>query len=190
PFHSPQTPTDKDDSEDDDVAILVQRSTRNKVLPTSREGWKIHHLDVKKAFLQGELKEGVYVIQPEGFEKPGEERKVYKLAKSLYGLRQAPRVWNIKLDNTLKGMGFQQCMQEKAIYKAVTNGEFIIVAVYVKDLFVTRTSLDCINKFKKRMSSQFKMSDIELTYYLGIEVSQGKDCVKIKKERYARKILK
>ncbi|GJW57989.1 ribonuclease H-like domain-containing protein [Tanacetum coccineum] len=59
-----------------------------------------------------------------------------------------------------------------------------------EDLFITGTSLDCINEFKKRMSSQFKMSDIELTYYLGIEVSQGKDCVKIKKERYARKILK
>nr|GEV65493.1 hypothetical protein [Tanacetum cinerariifolium] len=59
------------------------------------------------------------------------------------------------------------------------------------DLFVTGTSLDCINEFKKRMSSQSEMSDLgELTYYLGIEVSQGKDCVMIKKERYARKILK
>ncbi|GJZ99004.1 zinc finger, CCHC-type containing protein [Tanacetum coccineum] len=123
------------------------------------KGWKIHHLDVKMAFLHGKLKEEVYVVQPEGFEKPGEEKKVYKLAKSLYGLRQAPRAWNIKLDNTLKEMGFQQCMQEKA--------------------------------FKKRMASQFEMSDLgELTYYLGIEVSQGKDCVEIKQERYARKILK
>ncbi|GJR48107.1 uncharacterized mitochondrial protein-like protein [Tanacetum coccineum] len=149
------------------------------------------HLDVKTAFMRGKLKEEVYVIQPEGFEKPGEEKKVYKLAKSLYGLRQAPRAWNIKLDNTLKEMGFQQCMQEKVVYKAVTNGEFIIVAVYVDDLFVTVTSLDCINEFRRRMTSQFEMSDLgELTYYLGIKVSQGKDCVEIKKERYARKILK
>lgn len=88
-------------------------------------------------------------------------------------------------------MGFQQCMQEKSVYKAVTKGESIIVAVYVDDLFVTGTSLDCINEFKKRMASQFEMSDLgELTYYLGIEVSQEKDCIKIKQERYALKILK
>ncbi|GJW40385.1 uncharacterized mitochondrial protein-like protein [Tanacetum coccineum] len=88
-------------------------------------------------------------------------------------------------------MGFQQCMQEKAVYKAVTNEEFIIVAVYGDDIFVTGISLDLINEFKRRMASQFEMSDLgELTYYLGIEVSQGKDCVEIKQERYARKILK
>ncbi|GKC99066.1 uncharacterized mitochondrial protein-like protein, partial [Tanacetum coccineum] len=103
----------------------------------------------------------------------------------------APRAWNIKLGNTLKETGFQQCMQEKAVYKEVTNGEFIFVVVYVDDLFVTGISLDCINEFKRRMTSQFEMSDLgELTYYLGIEVSKGKDCVEIKQERYARKILK
>ncbi|GJR49161.1 ribonuclease H-like domain, reverse transcriptase, RNA-dependent DNA polymerase, partial [Tanacetum coccineum] len=137
------------------------------------------------------IPEEVYVVQPKGFEKSGEEKKVYKLVKSLYGLRKAPKAWNIKLDNTLKEIGFQQCMQEKAVYKAVTNEEFIVVAVYVDDLFVTRTSLDCINEFKKRMASQFEMSDLgELTYYLGIEVLQGNDCVEIKQERYAMKILK
>ena len=61
-------------------------------------GWKIHHLDVKTAFLHGELKEEVYVSQPEGFEIKGKEEKVYKLNKALYGLRQAPRAWNIKLN--------------------------------------------------------------------------------------------
>ncbi|GJT10049.1 uncharacterized mitochondrial protein-like protein [Tanacetum coccineum] len=88
-------------------------------------------------------------------------------------------------------MGFQHCMQEKVVYKAVTNGEFIVVVVYVDDLFVTGKSLDCINEFKKRMASQFEMSDLgALTYYLGIEVSQEKDCVKIKQERHVRTILK
>ncbi|GJY64333.1 putative pol polyprotein [Tanacetum coccineum] len=144
----------------DEVFAPVARleTIRLLIALTTRKGWKIHHLDVKTGFLHGELKEEVYVVQPEGFEKPGEEEKVYKLAKSLYGLRQAPRAWNTKLDNTLKEIG---------------------------------TSLDCINKFKKRMTSQFEMSNLgELTYYLGIEVSQGKYCVEIKQERYARKILK
>nr|GEW05225.1 ribonuclease H-like domain, reverse transcriptase, RNA-dependent DNA polymerase [Tanacetum cinerariifolium] len=215
PFHVTSPKGDEDEYESDVTPISIRRSTRNKVLPTriyfdevftpvacletirllialaAGKGWKIHHLDVKTTFLHGELKEEVYVTQHKGFEKPGEEKKVYKLAKSLYGLRQAPMVWNIKLDNTLKEMAFKQCMQENVIYKAVTNGEFIIVAVYVDDLFVNGTSLDCINEFKRRMASHFEMSDLgELIYYLGIEVSQGKDCVEIKKERYARKILK
>ncbi|GKC13618.1 uncharacterized mitochondrial protein-like protein [Tanacetum coccineum] len=88
-------------------------------------------------------------------------------------------------------MGFLQCVHEKAVYRKVSNGEFIIIAVYGDDIFVTGISLDLINEFKRRMTSQFEMSDLgELTYYLGIEVPQGKDCVEIKQERYAMKILK
>ncbi|GKE34574.1 uncharacterized mitochondrial protein-like protein [Tanacetum coccineum] len=92
---------------------------------------------------------------------------------------------------TLKEMGFLQCVHEKAMYRKVPNGEFIIVAVNVDNLFVTGTSLDLINEFKKIMLSQFEISDLsELAYYLGIEVSQEKDYVEIKQERYAMKILK
>ena len=64
-------------------------------------GWEIHHLDVKTAFLHGELKEEVYVTQPEGFIVDGQEHKVYKLKKALYGLRQAPRAWNDKLNKIM-----------------------------------------------------------------------------------------
>ncbi|KAJ9567735.1 hypothetical protein OSB04_003701 [Centaurea solstitialis] len=88
-------------------------------------------------------------------------------------------------------MGFQRCLQEKAVYRKAFDKEFIIVAVYVDDLFVTGTYLELINQFKRRMASQFEMWDLgELTYYLGIEVSQEKGCVKIKQESYAMKILK
>ncbi|KAG7547780.1 Reverse transcriptase RNA-dependent DNA polymerase [Arabidopsis suecica] len=69
-------------------------------------GWEIHHLDVKTAFLHGELKETVYVLQPEGFEKDGNKTKVYKLNKALYGLRQAPRAWNNKLNLILLELQF------------------------------------------------------------------------------------
>nr|GEW44243.1 hypothetical protein [Tanacetum cinerariifolium]GEW57651.1 hypothetical protein [Tanacetum cinerariifolium] len=95
-----------------------------------------------------------------------------------------------KLNSTLKKMGFLQYVHEKAVYRKVPNGEFIIVTIYGDDLFVTRATF-LINEFKRRMASQFKMSNLgELTYDLGIEVSQGKDCVEIKQERYAMKILK
>ncbi|GJY42693.1 zinc finger, CCHC-type containing protein [Tanacetum coccineum] len=79
-------------------------------------GWQVHHLDVKSAFLHGDLKEEVYVTQPEGFIQQGNSGKVYKLIKALYGLRQAPRAWNMKLDQTLKLLDFKKCNLEQAVY--------------------------------------------------------------------------
>jgi hypothetical protein len=82
-------------------------SVRVLLALAAQEGWKVHHMDVKSAFLNGDLKEEVYVRQPPGFTVAREESKVYRLRKALYGLRQAPRAWNAKLDATLKQMGFQ-----------------------------------------------------------------------------------
>jgi hypothetical protein len=68
----------------------------------ANRGWQVHHLDVKTAFLNGELEENVYIAQPEGYVEQGKEKMVLKLSKALYGLKQAPRAWNTKLDKTLK----------------------------------------------------------------------------------------
>jgi hypothetical protein len=65
-------------------------------------------MDVKSAFLNGDLQKEVYVAQPPGFVQEGQESKVLRLRKALYGLRQAPRAWNTKLDNTLLSLGFQR----------------------------------------------------------------------------------
>ncbi|GKC01926.1 uncharacterized mitochondrial protein-like protein [Tanacetum coccineum] len=144
--------SEEDHSRSDGTPIPIASLETILIALAAGKGWKIHHLDVKMSFLNGDRK---------------------------------------KLDSTLEEMGFLQCVHEKAVYRKVSNGEFIIIAVYEDDIFVTGTSLDLINEFKKRMASQFEMSDLgELTYYLGIEVSQGKDCVEIKQERYVRKILK
>jgi hypothetical protein len=83
----------------------------------ANRGWKVHHLDVKTAFLNGELEEDVYVAQPEGFAVKGKEQCVLKLSKALYGLKQAPRAWNIKLDKSLRKLGFEKCPSESAVYK-------------------------------------------------------------------------
>ena len=72
-------------------------------------------MDVKSTFLNGNLKEKVYVHQPPGFAIPGKEGKVLRLRKALYGLRQASRAWNAKLDSMLKEIGFEQSPHEAAI---------------------------------------------------------------------------
>jgi hypothetical protein len=90
----------------DDTFALDSRMESMRLLfaLAAQEGWRVHHMDVKSVFLNGDLKEEVYVHQPSRFAIPDKEGKVLRLRKSLYGLRQAPRAWNAKLDSTLKGM--------------------------------------------------------------------------------------
>ena len=100
----------------------------------------------------------------------GQENKVYKLKKALYGIRQAPRAWNEKLNKVLRSLGFVKCSKVPAVYRKTEKEDVLIVAVYVDDLLVTGTSLELITKFKKGMAENFEMSDLgKLTYYLGLK---------------------
>lgn len=125
----------------------------------AKKGWEVHHLDVKSAFLNGELQETVYVTQPEGFVKENKEHMVYKLIKALYGLRQAPRAWYTRLSKYLEKLGFTKCPYEHAVYTKREGEEVLIIGVYVDDLLVTGTSISTIVKFKQQMNEEFDMSD-------------------------------
>lgn len=116
---------------------------------------------------------------------------MYKLVKALYGLRQAQRTWNIKLDGILKNMKFQRCVQEQAVYRRNIGAKLIIVGVYVDDLVITGSSTTIISKFKQAMATNFDMTDLGLLRcYLGIEVYQRKEDILITQEGYAKKVLK
>ncbi|GJU61826.1 ribonuclease H-like domain, reverse transcriptase, RNA-dependent DNA polymerase [Tanacetum coccineum] len=157
----------------DEVYAPVARIETVRILLalSSKNGWFIHHLDVKSAFLNGELEDEVYVVQPEGYEKKDQPGKVYKLSKALYGLRQAPRAWNSRLDRCLKQLGFKRCQQEYAVYTRNKAGKILIIGVYVDDLIVTGSCSGEIRYFKEQMNKEFEMSDMGLlSYYLGIEV--------------------
>lgn len=133
----------------------------------------VHHMDVKSAFLNGELIEEVYVVQPPGFEIDGQENKVYRLDKALYGLRQAPRAWNTKLDCILKKLGFKQSPLEHGLYARGDGSGRLLVGVYVDDLVIVGGDSGMIKGFKEQMKAEFKMSDLgPLSFYLGIEVHQ------------------
>ncbi|KAG7564133.1 Zinc finger CCHC-type [Arabidopsis suecica] len=176
----------------DEVFAPVARieTIRFIIALAASNGWEVHHLDVKTAFLHGELKETVFVSQPEGFITEGNKDKVYKLNKALYGLRQAPRAWNNKLNKILQELSFIKCSKEPSLYRKQENEHLLVVAVYVDDLLVTGSSLDQISEFKKGMASKFEMSDLGLlTYYLGIEVIQHEKGIIMKQGRYAEKIL-
>jgi hypothetical protein len=146
----------------DDVFAPVARldSVRLLIALAAQEGWEVHHLDVKSAFLNGELKDEVFVQQPAGFVETREEHKVFRLRKALYGLHQAPRAWNAKLDETLIAFGFSKCSSEPAIYDRRVDGKHVVIGVYVDDLMVTGNNREDIKQFKSEMAKVFHMSDL------------------------------
>jgi hypothetical protein len=153
-------------------------------------GWGVHHMDVKSAFLNGELQEEVYVHQPPGFVDDKNKHKVLRLHKALYGLRQAPRAWNQKLDASLMGLGFTRCINEHGMYTRGAGATRLIVGVYVDDLIITGGDAGTVGKFKAQMMSTFRMSDLGLlSYYLGLEVTQGAAGITLRQAAYAAKIL-
>lgn len=177
----------------DEVFAPVARmeSVRLLLAIAAHLGWFVHHMDVKSAFLNGELEEEVYVAQPPGFVDDKHPHQVLRLNRALYGLRQAPRAWNAKLDVSLHELGFTRGITEHAVYTRGTGNARLIVGVYVDDLIITGAHSETIQSFKGEMHSLFRMSDLGLlSYYLGIEVHQGNDGITINQSTYAQKLLK
>ncbi|WVZ70930.1 hypothetical protein U9M48_019559, partial [Paspalum notatum var. saurae] len=177
----------------DEVFALVARmeSVRLLLALAAQGGLSIHHMDVKSAFLNGNLKEEVYVRQPQGFVVAGKEGHVLRLRKALYGRKQAPRAWNSKLDVTLKKMGFTQSEHEHAMYQRDGGGSVLLVGVYVDDLIIIGSKPAAVEEFKAEMKGEFLMSDLGmLSFYLGIEVCQGNGAITLRQTRYAKQILK
>ncbi|GJY12915.1 ribonuclease H-like domain, reverse transcriptase, RNA-dependent DNA polymerase, partial [Tanacetum coccineum] len=115
----------------------------------------------------------------------------YTITHSHIHQKQAPRAWNIKLDNTLKSLDFKKCALEQAIYTKKSKDSILLIGVYVDDLIITGTPKKEIDKFKAQMEEKFEMSDLGLlAYYLGIEVTQTNGDISIKQSAYANKILK
>ena len=106
-------------------------------------------MDVKSAFLNGVLKEEVYVEQSPRYEVKGEEHKVFKLKRSLYGLKQAPRAWYNIIDSYLMSNGFSKSDGEPTLYIKEPNGNILIVLFYVDDLIFTKNDKALIDEFKR-----------------------------------------
>ncbi|WVZ53904.1 hypothetical protein U9M48_004791 [Paspalum notatum var. saurae] len=128
--------------------VARMESVRALLALAAHQGHKVHHMDVKSAFLNGELKEEVFVSQPPGFISTGNEHKVLRLCKALYGLCQAPRAWNAKLDASLASLGFQRSSSEHAVYIRYRGAFRLVVGVYVDDLIITGTGDEEITAFK------------------------------------------
>ena len=133
----------------------------------------IHQMDVKTAFLNGDLEEEIYMDQPEGFVLSGNEHKVCKLLKSLYGLKQAPRQWHIKFDQCLLSNGFKTNESDKCIYYKSFDDAHVIICLYVDDLLIFGSNIDVINTTKTLLKNNFDMKDLgEANVILGMKITR------------------
>eukprot|EP00253_Pinus_taeda_P025882 PITA_25882 len=136
----------------------------------AQKKWKVYQMDMKSAFLNGVLMEEVYIEQPLGYEKKGQDHKVWRLKKALYGLKQAPRVWYSRIDSYLQENGFEKCEGEPTLYIKEKDGKILIVVLYVDDVIFTCNDDYLIENFKIVMKEEFEMTDMGLLrYFLGME---------------------
>jgi hypothetical protein len=154
------------------------------------KGWFVYQLDVKSAFLHGDLAEDIYVEQPLGYQS-NNGNKVYKLKKALYGLRQAPRAWYSKIESYFSQEQFEKCPSEHTLFvKHRGDNEILIVSLYVDDLIYTSNSQKLIEQFKTSMMKHFSMTDLgKMKFFLGIEVIQTANGIFIHQMKYATDIL-
>ena len=164
---------------------------RTLIALAAQKGWKLYQLDVKSAFLNGVLKEEVYVDQPDGFVTTNYEDKVYKLKKALYGLKQAPRAWYEEINAYLVSCGYVRSTSEATLYcKTKEDSGTLIVSIYVDDIVYTGSSEELIDEFKTEMMRRYEMTDLGLLYhFLGMAVIQTESCIFINQKKYALTLL-
>ena len=148
-------------------------------------------MDVKSAFLNGELEEEVYMEQPEGFQYGDDPTYVYRLKKALYGLKQASRAWYCRLDRFLIDNGFYKGTIDSNLYIKSEDHQKMFMIVYVDDIiFAAKSEVLCM-QLAELIKSKFEMSMIgELSYFLGLQVKQLTDGILLSQAKYTRDMLK
>ena len=151
----------------------------------------VHQMNVKTVFLNEDLEEEIYILQLEGCIILGQENKVFKLRKSFYGLKQAPKQWHEKFDNALLINEFLSVEADKCVYTKCIDKQCVIIALYVDDMLIFDTTLDMVHSTKRFLASQFDMKDMgETKIILGVKIIRIGDSIILSQEHYVEKILK
>ncbi|GKC34537.1 retrovirus-related pol polyprotein from transposon TNT 1-94 [Tanacetum coccineum] len=151
----------------------------------------IYLMDVKTAIPNSELKEEVYVSQPEGFVDPDHSTHVYRLNKDLYGLKQAPWAWYDTLSRFLLDNKFSKGAVDLTLFTQKTGKHILLVQIYVDDIIFASTDPKACDTFSNDMSSKFQMSMIgQMSFFLGLQVSQSPRGIFINQSKFALEILK
>ncbi|KAG7585690.1 Reverse transcriptase RNA-dependent DNA polymerase [Arabidopsis thaliana x Arabidopsis arenosa] len=152
--------------------------------------WELWQMDVKNAFLQGELEEEVYMKPPPGLEDHNAPGKVFKLKKAIYGLKQSPRAWYHKLSTTLLDRGFKKSEADNTLFTLPSKEGIVVILVYVDDIIISGNDKVGIQETKAFLKSVFDIKDLgELKYFLGIEVCRSKEGLFLSQRKYTLDLL-
>ena len=154
----------------------MSKTVRMVLSIAAMEGWIVENMDVNNAFVQSSLGDTVYMQQPEGYKVTNGSGQplVWKLKKSLYGLKQSPRNWNLVIDKWLKDYGLVQSDADPCLYVKTTGIDKLVIVLYVDDLLIAGNNGDMIKKFKTDIADYFDMKDLgEIKWMLGMEVRRN-----------------
>ncbi|GJY20017.1 retrovirus-related pol polyprotein from transposon TNT 1-94 [Tanacetum coccineum] len=179
------------DFEESFAPVARLEAIRIFIANAASKNMTVYQMDVKTAFLNGELKEEVYVHQPEGFVDPERPHHVYRLKKALYGLKQAPRAWYDTLSKFLLAQGFSKGVVDPTLFIRKTGKHTLHVQIYVDDIIFASTDPKDCDRFSNEMSSKFQMSMMgQISFFLGLQISQNPRGIFINQSKYANEILK
>lgn len=170
---------------------LVVRYESIRVLLSicASEDLEIARFDVKTAFLNGELKEDIYMEQPTGFKNEEKSDLVCKLHRSFYGLKQSPRCWNEKFVKFLCKFSFESIQSDQCVFVARISGEEIYLVLYVDDGLILSKSLSAINDIIDHLQKEFKITIEKSDQFLGFEIERDRQsrALKIKQSNYIKR---
>jgi hypothetical protein len=167
-------------------------SIRTLLALAAHQDYEVHQMDVKTAFLNGDLDVELYMRQPEGFVVAGQEELVCKLRKSLYGLKQAGRAWFEKINTALIDMDFTPLDSDHCVYVRHQEDEVMYIVLYVDDLLLIGSSLMEVKQLKTALSTRFEMTDLgEAEYVLGLQLSRDRPLrtLSLSQSDYIRRLL-
>ncbi|KAM7529809.1 hypothetical protein LguiB_033219 [Lonicera macranthoides] len=176
------------DYEETFAPVARMTTVRTLISVASVRQWTIHQMDVKNAFLHGDLSEVVYMQPPPGL--PHSPGQVCKLRRAIYGLKQAPRAWFEKFSTAILNHGFTQSAHDSAMFTYSSSQGIVILLIYVDDMIITGDDLNGIRHLKAYLGSCFEMKDLgNLRYFLGIEVDHSSTGYFISQVKYASDII-
>ncbi|CAL2255843.1 unnamed protein product [Prunus armeniaca] len=153
----------------------------------------LHQMDVKTAFLNGELEEENYMRQPGGFAKEGKQHMVCKLGKTIYGLKQASMRWYFKFHKTVSSYGFEESITDQCIYLKKCGSRFIFLVLYVDDILLATNDHNLLKDTKEVLSNNFGMKDLgQAVLVLGIKIQRdrARGLLGLSQKTYIERILK
>ncbi|GJU51722.1 retrovirus-related pol polyprotein from transposon TNT 1-94 [Tanacetum coccineum] len=174
----------------DEYGDVLKNKARIFIANAASKNMIIYQMDVKTAFLNGELKEEVYVSQPEGLFDPDNPTHVYRLKKTLYGLKQAPRAWYNTLSRFLLESKLSNGVVDPTLFTQKIGKHILLVQIYVDDIIFASIDPKVCDIFSNKMSSKFHMSMMgQISFFLGLQVSQSPEGIFINQSKYALEIL-